>query len=112
MSYPAPFRRLRDIGLSRSPAASPTLAGTEVSPAVLRQRFEGVLRVWVVTIRGLKRPPPDTCINQAKVALIVELRLAGSWHAGAVVLRLYTRGGSDQSVPHRHVREPALGSGV
>ena len=93
MSYPAPFRRLRDIGLGRSPAASATLAGTEVSPAVLRERFEGVRRVWVVTIRGLKHPPPDTSTDQAKVALIGQLRLTGWWHAGAVVLRLYTTGG-------------------
>jgi hypothetical protein len=55
--------------------------------------------VWVVTIRGLKRPPPDTRTDQAKVALIGQLRLAGWWHAGAVVLRLYTRGGQ-AAKPH------------
>ena len=51
MSYPGPFRRLRDIALADSPAASATLAGTEVSPPLLRHRFAGVQRVWVVTIR-------------------------------------------------------------
>jgi len=91
MSYPGPFRRLRDIALARSPAASATLAGTEVSPAVLRHRFAGVRRVWVVTIRNVRRPPPDSRTDRAKVALIGQLRLAGRWHAGAVVLRLYTR---------------------
>ena len=100
MSYPGPFRRLRDIALARSPAASATLAGTEVSPSVLRYRFTGVPRVWVVTIRYLKRPPPDSRTDQAKAGLIGQLRLAGRWDAGAVVLRLYTRppgtrGGSD-----------------
>lgn len=93
MSYPGPFRRLRDIALGRSPAASATLAGTEVSPALLRHRFTDVRRVWVVTIRGLKHPPPDSRTDQAKIALTGRLRLAGWWHAGAVVLRLYTRGG-------------------
>jgi len=93
MSYPGPFRRLRDIALGRSPAASATLAGTEVSPPVLRHRFTGVRRVWVVTIRYLKRPPPDSRTDQAKTGMIGQLHLAGRWDAGAVVLRLYTRGG-------------------
>jgi mannosyltransferase len=93
MSYPGPFRRLRDIALARSPAASATLAGTEVSPPVLRYRFWDVRRVWVVTIRYLKRPPPDSRTDQAKAGLIGQLRLAGWWDAGAVVIRLYTRGG-------------------
>lgn len=92
MSYPGPFRRLRDIALARSPAASATLAGTEVSPPVLRHRFAGVQRVWVVTIRYLSHPPPDSRTDQAKVGLIGQLRPAGRWDAGAVVLRLYTRG--------------------
>jgi mannosyltransferase len=95
-SYPGPFRRLRDIALGRSPAASATLAGTEVSPAVLRHRFAGVQWVWMVTIRYLKRPPPDPRTDQAEAGLIGRLRLAGRWHAGAVVLRLYTRGDRDQ----------------
>jgi mannosyltransferase len=90
MSYPVPFRRLRDIALGRSPAASATLAGTDVSPALLRHRFTDVRRVWVVTIRGLKHPPPDSHTDQMKIALIGRLRLAGRWQAGAVVLRLYT----------------------
>ncbi len=96
MSYPGPFRRLRDIALARSPAASATLAGTEVSPAVLRHRFAGVRRVWVVTIRGVKRPPPDSRTDQVKITLTRQLRLAGRWHAGAVVLRLYVRGRPSQ----------------
>jgi hypothetical protein len=77
------------------PVASP-LAGTEVSPPVLRHRFAGVQRVWVVTIRYLRHPPPDSRTDQAKVGLIGQLRPAGRWDAGAVVLRLYTRGDRDQ----------------
>jgi mannosyltransferase len=41
--------RLRDIALARSPAASASLAGTQVSPALLMQRFASVSRVWLIT---------------------------------------------------------------
>jgi mannosyltransferase len=91
MSYPGPWRRLRDIALARSPVASATLAGTEVSPQVLRQRFTGVRRVWLVTIPGVRHPPHDSPTDQEKLALIGQLRLLGRWHAGAVTLSLYAR---------------------
>ena len=91
MSDPGPWWRLRDIALAHSPATSATLAGTEVSPAVLRQRFAGVRRVWLVTIRGIQQPPPDSRTDQAKIALIKQLHLIGRWHAGAVTVRLYAR---------------------
>lgn len=91
MSYPGPWRRLRDIALARSPAASATLAGIEVSPAVLRQRFAGIRRVWLVTIRGVRHPPADSATDKAKIALIRQLHLIGRWRAGEVVLRLYAR---------------------
>ena len=91
MSYPGPWRRLRDIALARSPAASATLTGTEVSPAVLRRRFAGVRRVWLVTIQGVRRPPHDSRTDREKIALIGQLHLAGRWRAGAVILRLYVR---------------------
>jgi integrase len=88
MSYPGPWRRLRDIALARSLAASATLAGTEVSPAVPRRRFAGVRRVWLVTIRGVRHPPHDSRTDQEKIVLIGQLHLLGRWHAGAVTLRL------------------------
>lgn len=91
MAYPGPFRRLHDIALGRSPAATATLAGTEVNPGVLRHRFAGVGRVWLVTIR-VPQHPPDSRTDQAKITLITQLHLVGRWYAGAVVLRLYTRG--------------------
>ena len=91
MSDPGPWWRLRDIALAHSPATSATLAGTEVSPAVLRQRFARVRRVWLVTIRGIQQPPPDSRTDQAKITLTRQLHLIGRWHAGAVVLRLYAR---------------------
>jgi mannosyltransferase len=91
MAYPGPWQRLRDVALARSPRAAATLAGIEVSPAVLRQRFAGVRRVWLVTIRGLAQPPPDSRTDRAKIAMIRQLHLVGRWRAGAVVLRLYAR---------------------
>jgi mannosyltransferase len=100
MAYPGPWRRLRDVALARSPGAAATLAGIEVSPAVLRQRFAGVPRVWLVTIRGLAQPPPDSRTDHAKIAMIRQLHLVGRWRAGAVVLRLYAR-----SWPPRSARQ-------
>ena len=91
MAYPEPWRRLRDVALGRSPDAAATLEGTEVSPAVLRQRFAGVRRVWLVTIRGVPHPPPDSRTDHAKIAMIRQLQLVGRWRAGAVMLRLYAR---------------------
>jgi len=91
MAYPGPWRHLRDIALARSPDASGTLTGTEVSPAVLHQRFAGVRRVWLVTIRGPPRPPPDSRTDHEKITLISQLHLLGLWHAGDLTLRLYGR---------------------
>ena len=51
-SAPAPqsFLRLRDLALARSPIASATLTGTEItSPAWLKSRSPTSRRVWVVT---------------------------------------------------------------
>ena len=112
MAYPGPFRRLHDIALDRPPAASATLAGTEVDPAALRHRFAGVRRVWLVTIRDLPHPPPDSRTDQAKIALIRQPHLAGRWHAGAVVLRLYARddrrsGGTGAAIAGIRRREPS-----
>ena len=47
--------------------------------------------MWLVTIRGIQQPPPDSRTDHAKTALIRQLHLAGRWRAGAVVLRLYAR---------------------
>jgi len=91
MAYPGPWRKLRDIALARSPDASATLTGTEVSPAVLRQRFAGVRRVWLVTIRYLPRRPPHSRTDHEKIALISQLHLLGLWHEGDLTLRLYGR---------------------
>ena len=91
--YPAPFRRLRDIGLARSAIASATLTGTEVtSPALLKSRFTDVRRVWVVTgASNYKFPVPSTPVDTEKMALLAGagLHIIGRWQAGEVMLTLY-----------------------
>src|SRR5580693_1750011 len=91
--YPAPFERLRDIALARSPIASGTLTGTEItSPAVLKSRFTDVRRVWVVTgASNYKFPVPSTPLDQEKMALIAGagMHIIHRWLAGEVMLTLY-----------------------
>jgi len=89
--YPAPFLRLRDIALARSPVASATLTGTEVSsPAVLKSRFTDVRRVWVVTgASNYKFPVPSTPVDKEKMALLAGMHVIGRWMAGEVMLTLY-----------------------
>jgi mannosyltransferase len=58
LAYPAPFGRLRDVALAESPAAAANLSGAEVTAGVLRARFAGVGRVWVVSGRRMF-PFPD-----------------------------------------------------
>jgi mannosyltransferase len=91
MGYPAPFRRLRDIGLKVSPVQSNTLLGKEVSLATLSQRLHSVSRVWLVTAVSQKQLLAVTDhVERAELALIDGMRLIGHWHAGGDVLSLYT----------------------
>ena len=89
--YPAPFLRLRDIALARSPIASATLTGTEItSPALLKSRFTDVRRVWVVTGGSNdKFPTPSTPVDKEKMALLASLHILHRWQAGEVMLTLY-----------------------
>jgi len=93
--YPAPFRRLRNIALGQSAIASATLTGLEVtSPAVLRSRFTGVRRVWVITgASNYKFPVPATPVDQEKMTLLAQagLRVLHRWQKGEVMLTLYGR---------------------
>jgi mannosyltransferase len=91
--YPDPFSRLRDIARAQSPAASGTLAGTEItSPALLKSRFTDVRRVWIVTGNSNYRfPVPYSRVDKEKMALLAaagmhEIR---RWMAGEVMLTLY-----------------------
>jgi mannosyltransferase len=91
--YPVPFERLRDIALAKSPIASGTLTGTEItSPALLKSRFTDVRRVWVVTGAGNdKFPVPSTPVDKEKMALITGagMHIIRRWMAGEVMLTLY-----------------------
>ena len=89
--YPAPFLRLRNIALARSPVVSATLTGTEItSPAVLKSRFTDVARVWVVTGNSnYKFPTPSTAVDKEKMALLAGMRILHRWQAGEVMLTLY-----------------------
>jgi mannosyltransferase len=91
--YPAPFGKLRDIALARSPIASGTLAGNEItSPAELKSRFTDVSRVWVVTgSSNYKFPVPSTPVDKEKMALLAGMHIIGRWMAGEVMLTLYGR---------------------
>ncbi|MGH3194500.1 MAG: glycosyltransferase family 39 protein [Streptosporangiaceae bacterium] len=92
--YPAPFLRLRDIALAKSPIASATLTGAEItSPALLKSRFTDVRRVWVVTgASNDKFPTPSTPVDEEKMALLAGMHIIGRWQAGEVMLTLYGRG--------------------
>jgi mannosyltransferase len=92
--YPAPFLRLRDLALARSPIASATLTGTEItSPALLKSRFTDVRRVWVVTgASNYKFPTPSTPVDKEKMALLAGMHIIGRWQAGEVMLTLYGQG--------------------
>jgi len=90
--YPAPFLRLRDIALAKSPIASATLTGTEItSPALLKSRFTDVRRVWVVTGNSnYQFPTPSSPVDKEKMALLAGLHILHRWQAGEVMLTLYS----------------------
>jgi mannosyltransferase len=91
--YPAPFGKLRNIGLAQSPIASATLTGRELrSPAELASRFTDVQRVWVGTGMGNgKFPVPTSAVDKEMLTLIAgaNLHIVDRWQAGEVMLTLY-----------------------
>jgi mannosyltransferase len=89
--YPGPFRRLRDIALAESPAASDTLNGTEVDAAVLRSRFANVSRVWVISDNGRRLPAVQDALDIEKLALVGKMRMIGSWHTRNDLLLLFAQ---------------------
>ncbi len=93
MAYPAPYRRLRDVALAKSPVAAASLVGTEVRAATLRARFATVRRVWVVSGRGMRVfRNPATALEKTEIALLKPFRLVRRWYAGQDMLSLYRRG--------------------
>jgi mannosyltransferase len=79
-AYPYGLARLRDIGVGQAAIGSGTLAGTSVSPAVLRQRLAHVSRLWVVDINVLA---PALALRG------LPLKRIYTWRRGDVWLRLY-----------------------
>jgi mannosyltransferase len=92
MAYPAPFRKLRDLALKKSPVASDSLTGTQVWAPVLAKRFAGppaVHRVWVVQWAGQTSVRPGTKIGREELALVHRMHLVRRWTVQSVVLSLY-----------------------
>jgi mannosyltransferase len=89
VAYPAPFRRLRDIGLGESPVASATLRGTAASPAVIAVRLRDVRRLW--TIQWVNPLSRSTAVPPSLAALLAPLQRAGRWRIQSVLLSLYLR---------------------
>src|SRR6266851_3304574 len=87
VAYPAPFRRLRDIGQAKSPVASATLRGLPASPRVVAARLASVRRVWVVQ---WAHPLSRSSAAPAGLSRLLDgLRLIGRWQVQSVVLRLF-----------------------
>jgi len=82
-AYPSGLWKLPNIELRQQPVPSGTLAGTDVSLAVLRQRLSRVSRLWIVDINHLS----------AQHALLagLPLHLARTWRTSDIWLRLYVR---------------------
>ncbi len=92
MAYPAPFLKLRDLALKKSPVASDSLTGTQVWAPVLAKRFAGppaVHRVWVVQWAGQLSVRPGTKIGREELALVSRMHLVRRWTVRSVVLSLY-----------------------
>jgi mannosyltransferase len=90
-AYPAPFRKLRDIELARPPLASATIAGTAVSPSVLRSRFVHVTRVWTMTGIPVSGNFPGTLTptDQEELKLVSGMQRIAQWWDGDTILTLY-----------------------
>ncbi len=93
MGYPAPFRRLWDVSLAKSPVAAGNLLGNEVPLSTLRARFARVSRIWVVSgssgLRMMRHPPGAR--ERAEMALLKPFHLVRRWRPGRDVLSLYAR---------------------
>jgi mannosyltransferase len=92
-AYPGPFSKLRDIALARTPVASATLNGTEVSAPTLASRFAGTSRVWLLTNDGGSIPPASRPADKEKLALLGDFHIIGRWRTGgSSMLTLFARG--------------------
>ena len=88
LAYPAPFARLRDIGLGESPIASDTLRGLPARPSVVVSRLPQIQRVWTISWTPVL---PSAGSVRAGVLTANGLRLVRRWQIQSVVLSLYAR---------------------
>lgn len=88
-AYPAPYAKLRDIGLGRTPIASATLRGLPAAPSVVAARLRGVSRAW--TVQWIQALPS---LGPVRTGLVTGhgLRLVRRWRIASVLLSLYARG--------------------
>ncbi len=94
IAYPGPFLHLRDLALASSPAASDSLTGTQAGPSVLRSRFTGVRRVWIVRWNSQRSKRPTTPTGQEELRLVRGMHLVRRWHVRTIAISLYATGGS------------------
>ncbi len=81
-AYPYGLASLPNVALYQTPVQSATLAGTALPAAVVRQRIQGVPRLWVVQVHHDKRLP---------VLQGLGLHLVGRWHPHDLWLLLYAQ---------------------
>jgi mannosyltransferase len=92
VEFPAQWRNVRDIAEARSPVASDTLYGTDVSPAELLKRFTNVTRVWVYSAPadgGYLNSARATPVDKEEARLVSRMRLIRQWRDGDKMLTLY-----------------------
>jgi mannosyltransferase len=88
MAYPAPFERLRNVGLGESPVASATLRGLPAAPSVVAARLRTVSRVWAVQ---WTQALPSAGPVRTGLLTASGLRLVRRWRVASVLLSLYAR---------------------
>jgi mannosyltransferase len=94
MAYPAPFQRLRDLALARSPVAAVNLLGTEVPAPTLLARGARVHRIWLVSGRDglLLLQNPVGPQQKAEAVLLRSFHLVRRWTVRGDMLCLFVRG--------------------
>jgi mannosyltransferase len=88
-AYPAPYVKLRDVGLGQTPIASATLRGLPASPRAVAARLRGVRRAW--TVQWIPAVPSAGPVRTDLVTA-AGLRLITRWRVESVLLSLYARG--------------------
>ncbi len=89
MAYPAPFARLRDIGLGRSPIASATLRGLPASQPTVAGRLRTVRRVWTVQWTPSQPSVGPAGAGSTRLLTADGFRLVRRWRIESVFLSLY-----------------------